>query len=111
MVADVAPLAAGDESICDSLSRSLCADDVVKCTGAWTLPEPWAQRTRPPLLGKPPRTRFPTPSTRIIVFSRSTKRTKVVNQLYTRNSGQSPWTSLPNDGKPRTETENRNLKQ
>jgi len=31
----------------------------------WTPPEPWTHRTRPPLLGKPPRTRFhtaPTPS-------------------------------------------------
>ena len=28
--------------------------------GPWKLPEPWTPRTRPPLLGKPHRTRFPT---------------------------------------------------
>ena len=39
----------------------------VKCAGAWTLPEPWTHRTRPPLLGKPHRTRFPTAPTRIII--------------------------------------------
>src|SRR5205814_4546987 len=29
----------------------------------WKLPEPWTPRTRPPLLGKPHRTRFPTATT------------------------------------------------
>ena len=29
----------------------------------WKLPEPWTPRTRPPLLGKLPRTQFPTAST------------------------------------------------
>src|SRR5262249_53034825 len=59
-------LAAGDESIRDSLRRPLFAVERVKCTSAWTLPEPWTHRTRPPLLGKPHRTRFPTAPTRII---------------------------------------------
>jgi hypothetical protein len=60
-------LETGDESIRDPLRRSLFPIDGVKCHGAWTLPEPWTHRTRPPLLGKPPRTRFPTAPTRIIV--------------------------------------------
>ena len=60
-------LETGDESIRDPLRRSLFPIDRVKCNGAWTLPEPWTHRTRPPLLGKPHRTRFPTAPTRIIV--------------------------------------------
>ena len=60
-------LETGDESIRDPLRRSLFPIDSVKCNGAWTLPEPWTHRTRPPLLGKPARTRFPTAPTRIIV--------------------------------------------
>jgi hypothetical protein len=37
--------------------------------GPWTLPEPWTHRTRPPLLGKPHRTRFPTAPTALIVIN------------------------------------------
>src|SRR5437773_12497822 len=79
-------LAAGDESIRDSLRRPLFAFTRVKCKSAWTLPEPWTPRTRPPLLGKPHRTRFPTAPTRI-----------VVNTLHTRNSGQSPANTRDRD--------------
>ena len=35
----------------------------------WTLPEPWMHRTRPPLLGKPPRTGFPTATTALIFIN------------------------------------------
>ena len=35
----------------------------------WTLPEPWTHRTRPPLLGKPHRTRFPTATTALIFIN------------------------------------------
>src|SRR2546430_12942860 len=58
------------ESIRDFVSRSLCDVEHVKCQSAWTLPEPWTHRTRPPLLGKPHRTRFPTAPTRILEFKR-----------------------------------------
>jgi hypothetical protein len=61
-------LAPSDESVRDPVRRSLFAPDDVKCPRAWTLPEPWTHRTRPPLLGKPPRTRFPTAPTRIVVY-------------------------------------------
>ena len=37
----------------------------------WKLPEPWTPRTRPPLLGKPPRTRFPTATTGPIIGNQS----------------------------------------
>jgi hypothetical protein len=36
--------------------------------GPWKLPEPWTPRTRPPLLGKPHRTRFPTATTGSLFF-------------------------------------------
>lgn len=90
---DVALLASRDEPIRDPLCRSLSAAERVKCTSAWTLPEPWTQRTRPPLLGKPHKTRFPTAPTRIISQA-----------LYTRNSGHSRSarlsTSLTDDSLP-----------
>jgi hypothetical protein len=58
-------LAPSDESgSCTGIGS--CPDDV-KCPRAWTLPEPRTHRTRPPLLGKPPRTRFIKTPTRIIV--------------------------------------------
>src|SRR5947208_4481646 len=76
MGAHLALLARRDESIRDSVRRSLFAIDGVKCNGAWTLPEPWTHRTRPPLLGKPHRTRFPTAPTRVIVFRSKKNRTK-----------------------------------
>jgi hypothetical protein len=37
--------------------------------GPWKLPEPWTPRTRPPLLGKPHRTRFPTATTGSVFFN------------------------------------------
>src|SRR5437867_623217 len=82
-------LAAGDESICDSLRRTLFAVERVKCKSAWTLPERWTHRTRPPLLGKPHRTRFPTAPTRIIVSEGRKNSTYAVNPPHTRNSGHS----------------------
>src|SRR5690348_9873324 len=39
--------------------------------GLWKLPEPWTPRTRPPLLGKPHRTRFPTATTGPLIGNRS----------------------------------------
>src|SRR5204863_6878612 len=38
--------------------------------GLWKLPEPWTHRTRPPLLGKPHRTRFPTATTGTLIGNR-----------------------------------------
>ena len=35
----------------------------------WTLPERWTHRTRPPLLGRPHRTRFPTAPAALIINS------------------------------------------
>ena len=56
------------------LRRTVSAGHSVKCRDAWTLPEPCTPRTRPPLLGKPHRTRFPTAPTRIIVLSGGRRR-------------------------------------
>lgn len=38
-------MALGDESICDSLWRSLYSPDDVKCTSAWTPPSRWTHRS------------------------------------------------------------------
>jgi putative transposase len=56
-----------DESICDSLWRSLSSPDNVECISAWTPPSLRTHRTRPPGLGKPHRTRFPTAPTRVAI--------------------------------------------
>jgi hypothetical protein len=87
--ADLTPLPRRDESIRDPLRRSLSTLTGVRCTGAWTPPEPWTHRTRPRLLGKPHRTRFPTAPTRIIPSGGTENRTKDVNPPYTRNRGHS----------------------
>ena len=63
-----AALEDGDVAVCDPRRRSLSRLAGVKCAGAWRLPEPWTHSTRPPLLGKPHRTRFPTAPTRILGF-------------------------------------------
>src|SRR5438034_7400551 len=61
-----ADVARGDEPVCDSLRGTVYEREGVEWPRAWTLPSPWAPRTRPPRLGKPHRTRFPTAPTRIV---------------------------------------------
>ncbi len=67
------PLAPRDAAVCDPLRGSLHHFRVVEWTRAWTLPGPWTPRTRPPALGKPHRTRFPTAPTRTLGFTVKTR--------------------------------------
>jgi putative transposase len=64
------------EPVRDSLWRSLHALNAVEYTRAWTPPSLWTGRPRPQRLGNPPRMRFPTAPTRIIVVSTREERRK-----------------------------------
>ena len=64
---DLWVMAAADRRSWGLLRGHFSARDSQIGNRPWKLPEPWTPRTRPPLLGKPHRTRFPTATTGPII--------------------------------------------
>ena len=59
-------------------------------TRLWTLPEPWTHRTRPPLLEKPHRTRFPTAPTAILDTHWRTKERRATDSVNQSTESDQP---------------------